>query len=414
MQSNALQRFSFSVNTWDTMVSIKEFKMKYRELESSLKLTPKLTNRKSSEPCEMDELVVNPDISVANDCCTCDDQNTIESDEFRIRKPAVAESSSNASHGNSKVSFVDNAVLLRRQIFEQTVLIFPSVFKNIAGTTEHTPYIVIRPSYFDNASDEEQFLAFTSHTGNQDSFLTLHFPSGNIAAFNWWHRISSNTDISEDSSIPLSSFLTARLEWAAWESFLEFEFNESNRAIDMQLMGAMDGVNHSRNHLLSILGDILSHGRAVNDLSLTIDSATLANFVAPLFNTCLQWDRGVDQFILNNFEDLILTPFTWILRAVEASAEVNLHDIDEAIDLSLQRMDQHKPEDHSAIVTTADAGFVDPKRTDDNAPQSKKKKKNKKKKVGVSQEIHHSAALPCLTLRFNLVQEVFEFAESKC
>lgn len=368
-------------------MSIKEFEMKYHEIESSLKNTPKLANRKSCVSCNIDETVINSNVSVANDCCTRDDQNIVKSDEFRIRKLASSET----------ISGVDNAALLRRQIFDQAVLIFPSVFKNIAGTTEHTPYIVIRPSYFDNASDEEQFLAFTAHNGDQDSFLTFTCTSGNNTSSKWWRRISSNTDTVEKSYAPLSSFLTARLEWAALESFLEFEFNKKTHLEELLIvtsfsdgheMGALDGESRSKNHLLSILGDILSHCRALNDLALTIDSATLSSFAAPLFATCLQLDGAADRLSLNNFQDVILTPFSWILRAVEGQSSVDLQEIDQAINLSLQRMDQHKPETNSMLsANTSDDGRCvfdgvnDLKRHNDHTPQSKKKKKNKKKKV---------------------------------
>jgi hypothetical protein len=420
MQSNALQRFCFSVNTWDTMVSIKEFETKYHELESSLKDTPKLANRKSSESCEVDELVVNPCVSVANDFSTSDGQTIVESDDFGIRNRVDSEAVANELPGKSQGSSVDNAPLLRRQIFDQMVLIFPSVFKNIAGTTEHTPHIVIRPSYFDYASDEEQFLAFTAHCGNQDSFLTFNFPSSGMNSSNWWRRISTNTDTSEeDPSAPLSSFLTARLEWAAWESFLEFEFkgnapveglSSGTFTVDVLLLGDKDGRNHSRKHLLSILGDILSHCRAVNDLSLTIDSATLASFVSPLFDTCLQWDCDVDRSILNNFEDLILTPFSWILRAVEASSNVDLRDIDEALDLSLHRMDSaHSCDNGGGISDDVD----DPKRTSDHASQPKKKKKNKKKKVGLV-VVYRLLYRKFLNFCLDALQEIYQRPESKC
>ena len=350
------------------MVSIKEFKMKYHELESSLKETPKLANRKSAESGIGDV------VSVGNDLCENDKQNLMKSDEFRIRKFNDLDLH-DTSNGTTKDFTPNNASLLRRQIFDQAVLIFPSVFKNITGTMEHTPHVVIRPSYFDNASDEEQFLAFTAHTGNEDSFLSFNFSSSDRNSASWLCRFTLDFDMAEDISVPLSSLLTARLEWAAWESFLEFEFNKTSQ------------VDDSRSHLLSILGDILSHCRAVSDLSLTIDSSTLAKFAAPLSDSCLRWDESFDQVILNNFEGLFLTPFSWILRAIDAASTFDLHNVDAAIDLSLQRMDEHKPEVPKDLTNSSDDDvgvsddLLDSKRVLEQASQPKKKKKNKKKKV---------------------------------
>ena len=357
---------------WDTMVSLDNFRMKYQEVENSLNTTPKFASRKSSISSDVNNLPTR--LNCANIVGNGSDP---KSDEFRIRKLQEYESSFVRSMNEHPTKGIPVLTPLQ-QLLEEVAIIVPSVFRNITGSDESNPHMIIRPSYFDNVSDEEQSLMLSTYaTDEKHSFSSFkHNMTKDSRSLFWLRRISSN-----DDSVSLSTLMLARFEWAAWESFLEFECHKPTNGREHNDLILIRPDENPKSHLLSILGDVLSHSLAVNDRSLTIDSATLESFVAPLVKTCFADYPGADPVTVDDVQHVILTPLLWVWFASQRrthTAYYVLDEIDKAVESSLERMDSNREMSGSGESTTADNVAYG-----DQHLQRKRKKKNKKKKVCV-------------------------------
>jgi hypothetical protein len=352
------------------MISLKEFGRKYLEIEKSLYDTPKQANRKSQSNTDDIIHIVEESNFIDDNRTFCpEDGNNNKTDEFRIHRYRMIDQPS------MSISTTTNL----RQMLEEVAIIFPSVFYTILGITERNPHLIIRPSYFDTVSDEEQFPIFSTHTlDGKYSFLSFSdaMTKGNNS-LSWLRRISFNNDVDSSKSVSLSALLFARFEWAAWESFLEFEYNETTSTNEK------NNVLDPKNHLLSVLGDILSHCRAMSDRSLTIDSSTLESFFVPITKTFFSSGYGgLDCDTLDQVQNIILTPISWVwfVSQRKALTDFSFGVLDKAIETSLERMEDNK--DMSCSIDIKMVSSTDNmNNTLEQSPQRKKKKKNKKKKV---------------------------------
>ena len=359
-----------SSTPWDAMVSLDEFRRNYLEFECGLNATPKLANRKSSISSDLNTLV---HMNSAEKHCNGIGSGA-ESDEFRIRRLHEYETSVVRSMNEHPTKDAQSLTPLQK-LLEEVAIVLPSVFRNITGSNEPNPHLIIRPSYFDCVSDEEQLLILSTHAkDDKHSFISF---SNDMAkektSLNWLRRIALYED-----SVSLSTILLARFEWAAWESFLEFEYRTSSYIKNFTDDMIVESDAKPKSHLLSILGDVLSHCLAINDRSLTIDSSTLEGFVAPLVKTCFTEYPGVDPVKVDDVQHVILTPLSWLWFASQRCNRTTfeiLDEMDKAADSSLERMDNDK--EMSGMIGGSTA--ADSTATSD--LQRKKKKKNKKRKV---------------------------------
>ena len=371
-----LSRIEDTSTPWDTMVSLDDFRQTYQEVENSLNATPKLANRKSSLLSDGNFMGTRMNLVDNNSDRSIENGRGSDYDEFRIRRLQEYETSFIRSMNEHPTRGIPVLTPLQH-LLEEVAIIMPSVFRNITGSNTPNPHLIIRPSYFDNVSDEEQFLILSTHSSDDNhSFLSFrHDMTNDRNSLNWLRRMTSKDDPRKPTT-SLSSFLLARFEWAAWESFLEFEFQKPSNETEHNESPLVEADGNSKNHVLSILGDVLSHCRAVNDRSLTIDSSTLESFVAPLVKTCFTDYPGTDPVTVDDVQHVILTPLSWVWfasqRRTRCSHDV-MDDIDRAVESSLERMDNDKEMSGTNENTAAD--------NIDQHLQKKRKKKNKKKKV---------------------------------
>lgn len=363
---------------WDTMVSLDVFRRKYQEVESSLTATPKLANRKSSISSDFNTTSAVP-ITLVNEnrasTGSDDYRGGEEFDEFRIQRLQEYESSFVRAMNEHPTRSISTITPLQ-QLLEEVAIILPSVFRSITGSNEPNPHLIIRPSYFDSVSDEDQLLILSTHASD-DHHLFLSFANdkditnGNNS-LGWLRRLNLDGD-SRDTSISLSTIMLARFEWAAWESFLQFEYQNDNGK--GEILVEVDA--QPKSHLLSILGDVLSHCLAINDRSLTIDSATLESFVAPLVKTCFTEYADADPVKVDDVQHVILTPLSWVWFASQRHFPLSydvLEEMDKAVEASIEKMESDKEMSGTSDTNASDnIASVD--------QQRKKKKKNKKKKV---------------------------------
>jgi hypothetical protein len=345
------------------MISLKEFETMYINIENNLNDTPKQANRKLP-PNAYDIIDKVDDINITDKSHGDSDENenASKSDEFRIRRHGIELSSS----GLKEMKHL-------QQMLDEVAIIFPSVFQIILGITEQNPHFIIRPSYFDNCSGEEHFLMFSKHSlDGQFSFLCFNeaMITGN-STLGWLRRLSfrQNDDDCNNKSVPISVLVLARFEWAVWESFLEYEHNKVQHTLD----------NHNpKKHLLSALGDILSHCKAMSDRLLTTDSNTFESFISPLKNTFFLTDFECDT--PDKLQNIILTPISWVCSASQQNdsvSDISFRVLDKAIKSSLERIEGNN--DLSGTMDVATTPIVNI--AIDQSPQRKKKKKSKKKKV---------------------------------
>lgn len=333
-----------------------------------------------------------------------DDNGGDDSVSTSLRIPMELDSKNTLIDGNSEKE--------RRQperILEHVSIIFPSAFKHISASVESHPHVTIRPLYFDttlnnNINVGEHFL---------DTFLEYHpdqqwSSSSDCGSINnarrdsllWLRRMHEVKDSTTDNLVPLSTFLLARFEWAVWESYMEFECdkNKTGRApsATAKIMDAKG--DNARRHLLSSLGDVLSHCGAMNDVSMTIDSLTLSSFVAPFLDACLPKKHPFAIATVDQVENVILTPLKWIMCGNRPGKPVNLVLLDSAVETSLERMENHAPKTElmqetvtmtlsrtsdPLIVASGNTQTVNSTPNGHSSPR-KKKKKHKKKKVSGS------------------------------
>lgn len=348
---------------WGTMVSLSEFEAKFEELEKSLRKTPKLANRKTSSLTVGfgDASEVTAETYHENGAS---DQNKIERGEFESNAFIIKHSKFAEEHFPERGSLdvCDNKskesgkeYSLRQKVFEEIAVIFPSAFKHILGINERYPHVIIRPTYFDRVSSEEQFLALASVNAQ---FLSCCSIDAKKRGLQWLRRLSwGGNDV---DSVPLYALLIARFEWAAWESFLQFErsstmtqqvkqeASENKKIATKSISGrtetaAVDtkDLDYPRTHLLSILGDVLSHCGAMNDISMTIDSSSVAHYVAPFVDVCLATNCSSSSANCFQVENVILTPLSWLFSVNGLSSDVDLVVLDKAVAATLRRMDNH-------------------------------------------------------------------------
>ena len=360
------------------MVSLDEFRRKYEEVESSLSATPKLANRKSSTASEISTMG-DARINLVDANCKRDgdNQSVEESDGFRIQRLQEYEMSFVQAMNEHPTRGIPVLTPLQ-QLLEEVAIIFPSVFRSITGSFEPNPHLIIRPSYFDSVSDDEQSLILSTHASDDNpSFMSFcNDLTNGSRSLCWLRRINSDDD-SRSTLVSLSTLMLARFEWAAWESFLQFECQKPTNNSEKSELSMDAVVAKPKSHLLTILGDVLSHCYAINDRSLTIDSSTLESFVAPLVKICFTEYPGEDPVKVDDVQHVIITPLSWMWFASQRHTSLSydvLDEMDKAVETSLVKMDS----DREMSGTTENA-------TNDNITsgdlQRKKKKKNKKKKV---------------------------------
>lgn len=359
------------------MVSLDNFCKKYREVESSLNATPKLVNRKSSTSSDVNTLRTRMTLGDDNGAngSIIENGSDEESEEFRIRV-FMEYKASFIRRMNEHTTKGIPVLTPVQQLLDEVAIVVPSVLRNITGSNEPNPLVIIRPSYFDNISDDEQPLMFSTHTNDEKhSFSSFRRDlTKESDSLVWLRRLPTH-----GSPISLSTLMLARFEWAAWESYLEFEYSKPTIAYEHTELTADHTDGEPKNHLLSILGDVLSHCLAVNDRSLTIDSTTLESFVAPLVKTCFTDHPGADPVSVDDVQHVILTPLSWVWFASHGQtdrAHDVLDEIDKAVQSSLERMDNNKEMSGIGERTSSDNGAYC-----EHNLQRKKKKKNKKKKV---------------------------------
>lgn len=391
------------------MVSLSDFEAKYEDLDKSLMKTPILANRKASS---LDTGVGKGTneveaIESSGKKGKCEfEREEVDSNAFIIQHGKAPEEvqmlrrGSPEAYNNDESKESGERYSLRQRIVEQVAVIFPSAFEHISGNIERYPYVMVRPTYFDRVSDEEQFLALARSQANFLSFETTDTKKDPLL---WLRRLSGDTKLNR--LVPLYALLLARFEWAVWESFLEFEHSRSGTqqdqltdgtdAVEMTMAVVTNKSDYPRKHLLSILGDVLSYCGALNDLSMTIDSDTLAGFMAPFAEACLPTNHSSAWPYAHQVENVILTPLSWLLFSSGHGGPIDLGLLDKAVDASLRRMQDHGPgatqvkfdsEDPTMVRWRPSKAPLTVSVTDlnDNHKQSfqrKKKKKSKKKKV---------------------------------
>jgi hypothetical protein len=388
---------------WDALVSMADFESKYEDLFDSQRNTPLLANRKGPQklngPTKTTSLSRNvfgnggrgsKDI----DCSFTEEESTLVEPKSPIPVPLKPKCTYPSRWSHEKHSS-------RRRVFDHVAIIFPSAFKHISGGEESHPHVTVRPSYFATTGDDEQLLALTE---SETDFL--HFESLNSKSdpLDWLRRFYR---LHGGDQAPLSSLLLARFECSIWESFLEFEHYKSRRQGSTRNLEPAESVtvtrvDEVRRHLLSNLGDVLSHCGAMNDLSMTIDSTTLSMFVSPFVDVCLPKNSAPPT--TNQIENVILVPMSWILSASRLGVTVD--SLNDAVDTSLTRMENHGPgcavEHIIEIPIEAGDKVVDSEHT---TPR-RKKKKNKKKKVCI---VH----LLWLEAKIGLISHPFLFTEKE-
>jgi hypothetical protein len=369
---------------WDALVSMTDFESKYEDVCDSQRNTPLLANRKGPEKLNGPTKTASISRNVFGnggfgnkdiDCSFSEEESTRIESKSPISVPLKPRCIYPSRWSHEKHSS-------RRRVFDHAAIIFPSAFKHISGGEESYPHVTVRPSYFATTGDEEQILALTE---SETDFLHFENLDSENDPLDWLRRFYR---LHGGDQAPLSSLLLARFESSIWESFLEFEHfksrrQDSTRNLELGESATVTGINEVRRHLLSNLGDVLSHCGALNDLSMTIDSTTLSMFVSPFVDVCLPMNAASPK--TNQIENVILVPMSWILSASELG--VTLESLNDAVDICLKRMENHGPGcavDH-IIEGPIEAGdrAIDSEQT---TPR-RKKKKNKKKKVRIVQSV---------------------------
>jgi hypothetical protein len=363
---------------WDALVSMTDFESKYEDVCDSQRNTPLLANRKGPQK---------PNSPTRNafgnggrgskdiDCSFTEEESKLVEPESPIPAPLKPRCTYPARWSHEKHSS-------RRRVFDHVAIIFPSAFKHISGGEESHPHVTVRPSYFATTGDEEQLLALTESEADFLHFESLDSKSDPLDWLRRFYRLHGG------DQAPLSSLFLARFECSIWESFLEFEHfksrkQDSAKNLELGESATVTGVNEVRRHLLSNLGDVLSHCGAMNDLSMTIDSTTLSMFVSPFVDICLP--KNATSSTTNQIENVILVPMSWILNA--NGLGVTLDSLNDAVDTSLTRMENHGPGCAVEYIIEGPIEAGDKVVDSEQTTPRRKKKKNKMKKVRIVQSL---------------------------
>jgi len=367
------------------MVSLDEFEAKWEKFGMGQHKTPKVANKKSAasfskKDAKKEEKSVDFEKAASNDGSKKDIGFRIEPLEVEAavvpppKEQLIASSSTGADD--------ERSLRFAKQILDHVAVIFPSAVKHVLeeSSSVHRPTVVIRPTFFATNDDEELFLALDRCAGAQ-FLLKDRIEASTSDYFQWLRLRLSSGEGTTVHSVPLYALMLARFEWTIREAFRARRQDASHRG---GIMGksAVKGSAVGKD----FLGDLFSYCRDA-DLTMAIDAATLARFVSPLAETCLLNES--DQLInAGRVENIIMTPFSWVLCATFHKGPVDFGLLDRAVAASLQNMSDHSSSANHEVAcatstehneTPSSATAESTKQT--NTSYKKKKKKNKKRKV---------------------------------
>lgn len=241
-------------------------------------------------------------------------------------------------------------------IFNSCCAIFPSSFnlvscKKIDGST---PFITFDSSYFGRYSGQEILQLFDGLTESKFNrrFLFEIDTDGEINHKLWLTRLEA---VINDGRVPLYAIMLARLEQAICDSFkrmlferelvltrpsIEFPFPLlSSKPEALSDDSKVD--NFLFSELPSILNDVFNHARAIDNLTLAMDSSTLLSFMEPFTNA---FKLTVDDPACCLPRYLASTPLYLILSAARNNNELNFSALNDSVKSSLQRIQDHGSE----------------------------------------------------------------------
>lgn len=355
------------------------------------------------------------------------DKESVDSASCRIR----GQSEENFSDsGNSEVTESVDSLGFVLAIFDQICVVFPSAFKHVSGTFGgvHYPYVTMSPSCLDKSSGEELLLAFDVVARVAFGVPFLHHES-NASKSSFLGLFQRPMPSGEDIEVPLYAFLLSRFQIAVFEEFEKhqkylsktesvsvavalLDSNESlldsNESEELSSFESESSISVQKEvedfrggpQLFGLMGDVVSHAHAMDDLAVTIDTNTLKDFMAPFVSICFA--EG-NRFSSDRLEHLVLTPLSWMLHARQKSGVVDFQALDIALHSALTRMSHHGSSSEASLKELLEAtpapegisrvdfptktsavseiGAAEEDVTDTTAGDQKKKKKNRKRRV---------------------------------
>lgn len=369
------------------MVSLDEFEAKWENFGMGQHKTPKVANKKSAASVSKkdaktaEEKSVDPEKLASKDGSKKDIGFRIE--PLEVKAEAVVPPPKEQPVASSSTGADDERSLrFAKQILDHVAIIFPSAVRHVSEgiSSVHRPTVVIRPTFFATNDDEELFLALDRCAGAQ-FLLKDRMEAGTSDFFQWLRLRLSSGEGTAVLSVPLYALMLARFEWTIREAFRARRQDAPHRGGDMG-NSAVKGSAVGKDFLV----DLFSYCRDA-DLTMAIDTATLASCVSPLAEACLlnESDQLIDA---GRVEKMIMTPFSWILCATVHKGSVDFGLLDKAVAASLQNMSDHGSSANHEVAcatstehkeTASSATAESTKQT--NSSYKKKKKKTKKRKV---------------------------------
>jgi len=299
-------------------------------------------------------------------------ERRLESDAFRIRSGSESQLGNVAKESGEATTTTKSVNEAVPPICDHMCVVFPSAFKFVSGKSvderECIPYVTVKPTYLD-ASDGELLLSLDASARSLfgTPFLCNEFSQSRVSTA-WLDRLArgSGATTKEVTEVSCFALLLSRLESAVW---VAFEQQKRGSHVDsttsVEIMTSSDRKLHRRRQQKDyawaqetkvggeerrqrrtfaegsvptvLMTDLMSHARASNILSVTVETAVLERLISPFTEAFFDTDFRAEPH--NNLGSLFLTPLSWLAR--RRHERFDFARLDGAVDVTLRRIKEH-------------------------------------------------------------------------